>query len=555
MQRPHRPHRLVTALLGLGLGIAHASALAQGGVELQGPVPPKPLPDSPTALPAPPAATPAAAAASGPTVELTGVEFSGNRQLPRETLLERLGPVAGKRFSLAGMNALAQQVVAIYREQGYPFVRAFIPPQQVEGGVLRIQVVEGVLGAAKVAATDPKAAGAQAFLDAGLPSGEIIRDRTLERTMLLLDDQPGFKVQPVMSPGENSGESALTVNLLRRNAYAGEVGIDNAGGEVTGRNRLRGSFSFNSPWRFGDRLSFSAMVTDEQLWLGSAEYEAPIGATGLRAQAGYSRTSYQLGGDFSELGASGTANTASAKLSHPLLRSQRANALLSLSLQHKALQDRFEALALTKDKSSRLAVVAVQFDRKDAFGGGGVTYGQASLTAGHLRLDAASGPLDAATARSAGQFNKLNFDVTRIQKLPGAFSAYGRVSGQWASKNLDASEKYGIGGFLGVRAYPMGEGSGDHAWLSQLELRANVGGASVFAFADAGQAWANADAWDAGASQRRSIAGAGLGLRWFSGGWSLESTLASRVRGGAPTAETAHRNPRFFVSLGYRFDR
>jgi hemolysin activation/secretion protein len=101
----------------------------------------------------------------------------------------------------------------------------------------------------------------------------------------------------------------------------------------------------------------------------------------------------------------------------------------------------------------------------------------------------------------------------------------------------------------------MGEGSGDHAWLSQLELRANVGGASVFAFADAGQAWANADAWDAGASQRRSIAGAGLGLRWFSGGWSLESTLASRVRGGAPTAETAHRNPRFFVSLGYRFDR
>jgi len=37
---------------------------------------------------------------------------------------------------------------------------------------------------------------------------------------------------------------------------------------------------------------------------------------------------------------------------------------------------------------------------------------------------------------------------------------YGRVSAQWASKNLDSSQKFGLGGPNGVRAYPSGEGYG-----------------------------------------------------------------------------------------------
>ncbi|MCE4553507.1 BamA/TamA family outer membrane protein [Roseateles cellulosilyticus] len=138
--------------------------------------------------------------------------------------------------------------------------------------------------------------------------------------------------------------------------------------------------------------------------------------------------------------------------------------------------------------------------------------------------------------------------------LPGSFSAYGRVSGQGPRSNLDASAKYGIGGFLGARGYPMGEGNGDNAWLSQAELRAHVGGGGSV-FADAGRAWTNARPWDAGSSPRRSIASAGLGLRWLSGGWTLKSTLAGRVRGGPARSESRDRDPLLFVSLSRRFEK
>ena len=135
------------------------------------------------------------------------------------------------------------------------------------------------------------------------------------------------------------------------------------------------------------------------------------------------------------------------------------------------------------------------------------------------------------------------------------FSLYGRFSGQWSEGNLDASEKFSLGGHAGVRAYPMGEGSGDRGWLAQSELRITVASAATaFLWGDAGQAQLNAKPWDASSATRRSIAGAGVGGRIARGGWNVESTLGWRVRGGKPEAETRDRNPRLDVVATYRFD-
>jgi hemolysin activation/secretion protein len=59
--------------------------------------------------------------------------------------------------------------------------------------------------------------------------------------------------------------------------------------------------------------------------------------------------------------------------------------------------------------------------------------------------------------------------------LPGGFTLYASFSGQRASKNLDSSEEFFLGGPNGVRAYPQGEGAGDEGWLSRLELRHGAG--------------------------------------------------------------------------------
>lgn len=559
MQIPFFPARRATAaaLVLAACGAAGAATLP----DLQAPAAPQPpaAPDPALVPGAPPAATPAAtagASAAGLQVDLQRVEFSGNRTLSSDELAQALGPVTGRRHDLASLQALAQQVAALYRARGYPFVRAVLPPQRLDGGVLRIEVVEGVLGTATASGPDPLAGGAQAFVAAGLPRGEVLRAQALERVLLLANDQPGFRVRPTLRPGAQPGESDLDVAVERRSRVSGELALDNGGNQATGTHRARALLGIDSPFRYGDRITLSALATDEGLWLGSADYETPLGATGWRGLAGVSRSSYQLGAGFAALDASGTADTVQLRLSNAVLRSQAANLTGTFTLQSKRLRDSFLGGALVRDKSSRLAIASLQFDRRDGLLGGGVSYGQASLTAGHLALDGASAVADAATAQAAGGFTKWNLDVARIQALSGPWSAYGRVSVQGTGGNLDSSEKYAVGGMLGVRAYPLGEATGDKARLLQLELRhATTAQLTLFGFADAGHARGQARPWDAGSAAQRSIAGAGLGLRWLQGPWRLESTLGWRTHGGAPQAESRDRDPRLFLVLTRSFSR
>lgn len=543
-------HFIALALLAWGM-----QASAQSGGGLQGATPPKPMPSDANVVPKAQPATSAAPVAGGASVELQSVRISGNTLVTSDALLSALGEVKGRRFDMAGLNALTAKLEALYRAQGYPFTQVYLPAQDLKSGVLQIAVIEGRYGVIKATGKDNLPAGAQPFLDFGLKSGDPIQNQALERTLLILDDQPGMKIRPVIKPGAALGEADLTVNVERSSYTSGEVGFDNTGARSTGAYRLHGLLDINSPFRYGDKITLNGLITDEQMWLGSIDYITPIGASGLRGQIGYAHTNYQLGGQFAALDAVGYANVTTAKLSYPLVRSQATNVLATVGIQHKDLQDDYRAAGVVRKKSSNGVPLGLQFDKRDALLGGGVTYGALTWLAGRLSLDDALAATDASTAQTLGSFNKINLDVARIQKIAGSLSFYGRYSGQWASKNLDSSEKFNLGGYYGVRAYPLGEGVGDKGWFTQLEMRYAMGVVTPFVFYDLGQSSANVQPWDANSSGTRSVSGPGVGVRSLYGAWSLDATLAmrSKGKGGPSTADDVDRNPRFFFMLGRRF--
>lgn len=548
MQKNTLAQALALALAGYVL-----PGFAQSTLDMQAPKPPQPLSSDAAALPSTPAPQAAGPAAGGASVVLQSVEIQGNRAIATDVLLAHLGAVQGLRLDMGGLTALAQRLSDYYRASGYPFAQVYLPPQEIKNGVLRLQVEEGRYGQVKAQGAADLAAGAQPFLDYGIKPGDPIENRQLERTLLIMDDQAGMKIRPIIRPGAQRGEADLLVNVERSSHVSGEVGFDNTGAPSTGVYRLHGAAQFNSPFRYGDKVSVNGMYTDEHMWLGSVDYDTPLGASGLRGQVGYAHTSYQLGGSFAALQARGIANVTTAKLSYPLVRSQATNVLLSVGVRHQSLQDDYRASGVSYAKSSDGIPVGLQFDHRDNLLGGGVSYGSLSLLVGKLNLGAAAAASDAATAMTQGGFSKINLDVARIQRLGSEFSAYGRFSGQWANKNLDASEKFNLGGFYGVRAYPLGEGVGDRGWFTQLELRYTWGQFTPFAFYDFGQSKANIAPWDANSSARRTLAGAGWGVRTLYGQWSVDATLAWQAHGGTSTADPANHNPRLFVMLGRRF--
>ncbi|MBK4738105.1 ShlB/FhaC/HecB family hemolysin secretion/activation protein [Noviherbaspirillum pedocola] len=488
----------------------------------------------------------------GLQVKIDSIRIDGNSRIPQAQLLDALGPVSGKTYDFAGLSALAAKLTAYYQAQGYPFARVYLPQQDLAGGQLQLHVLEGRYGRVTAHGEPAFIEGAQGFLS-HLPVGAIMESPDLERVTLILDDQPGVRTRPVVRPGREVGTGDLLVEVQRDHRYKGEVGIDDYGNRYTGRVRAHANLDIDSPFRLGDQIALQSLYTQERMWFGSLAYAAPLGYSGLRGRVGYAHTYYTLGGSFSGLGANGTADIASLGLSYPLIRSQARNVTLSAGLDHKRLHDRQDTTATSSEKSSDTLPLALSFDVRDGFLRAGITYGALTWTPGRLHLDDTLAAIDQTTARSAGRFSKINLDVARIQSVSEHVDVYGRMSAQWAGGNLDSSEKFGLGGINGVRAYPSGEGYGDSGWLAQLELRYAAGSCMPYLFYDAGRVTTNRDPWSAVANNHRSVAGAGAGVRGTYGDWTGNLTLAWKTRGGAALSDPHDERPVVWASAQYRF--
>lgn len=502
-------------------------------------------PAAPVPLPVPTSATDSALP-GGAQVQLKAVQFSGNQILSTPALQALVADALGQRLDLAGLRAVAERVGAHYRRAGYLFARAYLPPQDLAQGVLRIEVLEGRYGQPRITSQVPGwATAAQPYL-APLQPDDVIARSLLERVTLLISDLPGVTSLAVMQPGDKVGTGDLVVEVARADAFTGSLSLDNHGNRYSGQYLARLGLDWQSPFQLGDRLSLRTLASDNKLWLGSLTYSADMGAAGWRGTAALASTRYELGREFAAVGATGSAQVFSVGGAYALLRSNAANVKLSATFQRKQLRD--TQGPLRERKSSSSAVLQADFDQRDAVGAGGITYGNVSFTPGRMSLEGTD------VNQTAGSFSKLNLDVVRLQALSAGLTAYGRVAAQWSNKNLDSSERMWLGGINGVRAYPSGEGNGDQGWLAQAELRATLGRAQPYVFADAGRVRVNAKPVNSTVDNARSVAGAGLGARMQWQGVEMNGAVAWQTQGGKALADGgAGSNPRWWVSAAYRF--
>jgi len=240
-------------------------------------------------------------------------------------------------------------------------------------------------------------------------------------------------------------------------------------------------------------------------------------------------------------------------LSYPLLHSRVANLAISVSYQHKALDDAYDAVDVSEKKHSHGVPISLQFDVRDDLFGGGLFFGAVTWTAGELHLDHELRRWDRATTRSHGRFDKVNMELVRLQHLPAGFGLYGRISAQWTGDNLDSSESFGLGGVGGIRAYPAGEAFGDEGLLGQIELRYTTAGYSPYLFYDHGKIRINAEPGPQVEAHSEERSGAGLGLRWQYAGLRLNTSLAWRLTGGEPDSDHRDRRPRWWATLERAF--
>ena len=507
------------ALLALSQS-AFAQSPPSAGSQIQQ-IPPVPIPQK--AVPeirieqGGPAVVPASDQAK---ILVKSLHVTGQAVYSEARLIAITGFTPERELTLSDLRAMASKIADYYHRHGYIVAQAYLPAQDIKDGAVTIEVIEGRYGSItlrnQTKLSEPLATG----LLAGVNSGDTIAIAPLENRLLLLSDIPGVNVRSTLTPGAELGTSDLLVDVTPGQRVTGSVEADNAGDRYTGEYRVGATVNINNLAGHGDVASLRVLTSGSGLNYGRASYQMQFG----KATAGiaYSALRYRLGREFEPIGAHGTAEIASVYGSYPLIRSRNTDLYALLEFDARRFQDKIDLTSSVTDKKDPVWMASLAGNHHDGFGGGGLTSYTLTQSFGNLDIETdAARAVDAATARSNGTYRKLGFNVARLQRVTDRVSLYGAIYGQFASKNLDISEKMGLGGMYAVRAYPVGEAYSDEGYVATLEARLLLpkfsqrlpGQFHLVGFVDSGTGTINKNPWTT-EQNRRTLSGAGIGLNW-----------------------------------------
>lgn len=503
--------------------------------------------------------------AKGPTITVRSFRFTGNLLIPSERLESAVAGYLSRPIGFEDLRNAAAEISLFYRQAGY-VASVSVPKQEVKDGIVVLQVRESTFGGVVI---DPASDGRIApelirqMIQRALPLGAPTDLRALDRGLLLAGDLPGAALTGGLAAGAEDGRSDLVVLSRRTAPWNASVTADNAGSLSAGAARGLASVNFASPFGKGEAFSTDLLYSEGTRY-GRVGYAAPFGLAGDRVSFGYSRMEYELvTPEFAAAHLNGVATTCNAEFLRPLTRSRVFNVNFTLGAESKAYLNR-TAATLVSDYAVRNLLVGYNANLYDGWGGGGVNTAQLQWTYGYLDLDGSPNQAGiATTTRAEGRFQKWRLNLSRTQTLAEGWVLVGSVNGQWASKNLDSSEKTFAGGVGGVRAYPGNEGSGDSGYVATLEARWQVSSRwQVSAFADYARIRVNADNAIPGAAAQNSLGyqGAGVGLSWIGPADSVWRATWSRRIGDNPNPKPSGldqdgslRLDRYWLSVAFQF--
>lgn len=477
---------------------------------------------------------------SGVRVAVKGFTFSGIEGLVTESELQSLvADAVGKNLSFSELQSLAAKVTAHLKDKGWFLAKAYLPKQDVTGGVIEIAVIQGksdglIIRRDKSARISEKSISS--IVQKSVRPGQPINQQRLERSALLINDLPGVTAKASLAQGSTPGTTSVQLDISEGPLLSGAIWGDNQGNRYTGAWRGTGLLSINDPLRYGDQLSL--LITGaEGLILGRAGYLFPIASNGLKGNLTYTGMGYEIvEGETEVLKQEGDSHTIDAGLSYPILRSRTANVTTSIGYEFKKLTDSISDVD-TRDKTLHSGTVSFMGDKYDTFLGGGYTTWNAGATTGTMDETIA----DIAITNTEGNYTRFNFGLARLQRLTERTTLNLSYSGQLSLDNLDTSEKFYMGGPYGVRAYPVGEAAGDEGHLFNVDLRydlplpASIGLFQLNGFYDAGWIRLHKDTWPNSITTISNkndywLQGAGLGLNYaYKGRISIKATWAHTV--------------------------
>lgn len=439
------------------------------------------------------------------------------------------------------------EITSYFRRSGFPAATAYLPPQSVSDGKIDICVELGRYGKITILNDSRVKDSTIKSLISKLHVGETINSRKLETVINNINDIGGIKVDIILKPYDKIGESELLIQIKNGKYENYAMYSENYGSQSSGRYRYGFSESFSELYGKGDKLTVTASISNQRQHNYGIQYEQNIGNDGSKIGININKTDYELGSNYSSMGAIGNASTIGIYGVTPFYKTSNSELELHYGLEYRDLKDEMREFDYAIEKHSygvNLGVNGMELLPKTS-----INY-DFTIYAGNLIADKAYIGEIPLQIDNTGIYKKGFVNFNLIHGFDEKLDVLLRVQAQKAANNLDSSDQFYLGGANGIRAYPQGEGSGDEGYQVNAELRyhTKVPGLILSTYFDIGHIkYEKGNNFTGGTT----LKGWGIGTFWSdSRGYWLKLDYARRIGLANDATENAKAKQRLWFSFG-----
>ncbi|MEH2250146.1 ShlB/FhaC/HecB family hemolysin secretion/activation protein [Nostoc sp.] len=493
---------------------------------LPSPEPPQPLPP-PAELFPPSAPTPTLEqpfpSNSPQTIVVDRFEVVGSTVFSAKELAQATAEFTKRPISLTELFQARSKITDLYVKNGYITSGALIPPQTIQSGVIKIQVVEGKLENIQVTGTrrlNPNYVRSRLAIATSPP---LNRQRLLEALQLLQLNPLIQNVSAELSAGSRTGESLLEVKISEAKTFSSQIVLDNGRSPSVGSFRRRLQLSEANLLGLGDALGVAYTNTDGSNSI-DASYTLPLNPKNGTLTFYYGTTwSNVIEPPFDVLDIQSASRYYELTFRQPIIQTPTQEFALGLTASRRESEasyidiDRLPFPGLGADDQGRTRVSALRFFQEWTSRNSREVIAlrsQFSLGIDVLNATINQNPPDSRFFAWQGQAQWARLLAPETLLLL-------RLNTQLASRALLPIEQFGLGGQDSIRGYRQDYLLTDNGTFVSAEVQVPIlrlpqinSTLQVIPFVDFGVGWNSSDREN---PDPNTLAAVGLGLRWSQG--------------------------------------
>jgi len=454
-------------------------------------------------------------------------EVVGSTVFSPQELAQTLAEFTNRPISIVELYQARAKITDLYVNDGYITSGAYIPPQKIQSGVAKIEVVERKVQKIEVTGTQRLSPNyVRSRIEAAI-SGPLNQKRLLEALQVLRLNPLIQNLSAELKRGSVSGTTVLYVQVEEAKTFSTQIVLDNGRTPAIGSFQRRVQISEANLLGLGDGLSVGYSNTDgSNFFYGS--YTLPLNPKNGTLSFTYGTAeSNIIERPFNSLDIEGASRYYELTYRQPIVETPAQEFAVGLTgsrqeseTSYVPVGERLPFPSLGADESGRTRLTALRFFQEWT----------------------SRSPRQVIAVRSQFNLGISALDATINQEVPDSRFFSWQAQAQWArllapetiflfrlntqlsSTSLLPFEQFGLGGIDSIRGYRQDLLLDDNGAFASAEVQVPVlrtsgsnGLLQVIPFVDLGVAWNNSSQDNSNTNSPNTLASVGLGLRWSQG--------------------------------------